>query len=126
MKPGDISIWERFIRANPTAYDFVYYDFWVGSPPPFNPIVNDETEGSADGLYRRKIDVVAHRGSSIDIIELKPRAGMSAIGQVKGYVSLYVRDERPLTMPRAIIITDQLSDDVRHVSVEQRVIIIVA
>lgn len=111
MKPGDVAIWERYIEKYPDAYDKVQYDFWVGSPPPFNPIVNEATEGSADGLYRRKIDVVGYKNDTIDIIEVKPRAGASAIGQVKGYKRLFVRDEKPKKEPQAIILTDILDVD---------------
>ena len=116
MKPADISIWERFIQANPQAYDHVYYDFWVGSPPPFNPIVHDPTQGSADGLYRRKIDVVAYKGNQIDIIELKPKAGPSALGQVRGYLALYMRDERPAVTPRAVVITNIALHDLVYIA----------
>ena len=126
MKPADVAIWERFIEKNPEAYDYCYYDFWVGSPPPFNPIVNEETEGSVDGLYRRKIDVVAHKGKEIDIIELKPKAGLSAIGQVKGYATLYTRDEKPAVRVQPVIITDQLSADILHVAATEGVKILIA
>lgn len=125
MKPADVLIWERFIEKYPDAYDTVQYDFWVGSPPPFNPIVNNETEGSADGLYRRKIDVVGHKDGNITIIEIKPKAGLSAIGQVKGYTKLYVRDEVPNETTRSIIITDQVSTDVQEVARDEGVLIIV-
>lgn len=126
MKPADIAIWERFIDKNPDAYDTCQYDFWVGSPPPFNPIVNEATEGSADGLYRRKIDVVGSKNGVLDIIELKPKAGLSAIGQVRGYVALYVRDETPPVRPNPVIITDQVSQDILEVAAGEGVKILIA
>lgn len=126
MAPADREIWERFIDKYPDAYECVQYDFWVGSPPPFNPIVNEETEGSADGLYRRKIDVVGHKAGRIDIIELKPNAGLSAIGQVKGYVRLYIRDEIPKVRPEPVIITDRVAQDVLEVATAEGVRIDIA
>src|SRR5690349_2056741 len=93
MKPADVAIWERFIEKNPDAYDTVQYDFNVGDAPPFNPLINGEEDLNQDALYRLKIDVVGKKGNIIDIIELKPKAGPSTIGQVKGYRTLCIRDE---------------------------------
>lgn len=121
MKPADVALWERFIEKYPDAYDTCEYDFWVGSPPPFNPIVNEETMGSADGLYRLKIDVVGHKGSGIDIIEVKPRADAKAIGQIKEYVRLYFRDEKPATRPQAVIITDTIRQDFLEAAAAEKV-----
>lgn len=111
MKPADVALWDRFIEKYPDAYDTCEYDFWVGSPPPFNPIVNEETMGSVDGLYRLKIDVVGRKDGSIDIIELKPRADAKALGQVREYVRLYKRDEKPNKPVRAVLVTDFVRSD---------------
>lgn len=106
MKPRDIAIWERFVIAAPSAYELVQYDFHVGNPPSFNPLMDDGTDANQDALYRLKIDVVGHNGNDVDIIELKPDAGPSAIGQVQAYKMLYERDEEPSTPVNTVIITD--------------------
>lgn len=125
MKPADVALIERFIEKYPGAYDRVAYSFPVGNPPPFNPVVNDETMGSADYLYKRKIDIVAMKGNAIDIIEVKPKAGTSAIGQVLGYRDLFVRDEKPGVRPSCLIVTDDTSIDLEHVAEMQGVKIVV-
>ena len=125
MMPADVEIWERFIAAHKEAYDWVEYDVKVGSVPDF---VKDHPEESARKqapLYERKIDVVGHLGKEIDIIELKPRAGMSTIGQVKGYVALYRRDIEPSAKLNALIITDELMPDMGDLAKGERVGIIV-
>lgn len=124
MKPNDVAIWNRFIEKYPDAYVHCQYDFWVGSPPPFSPIVTEDNQGSADGLYRKKIDVVAYRDDDIHIIELKPKAGLAAIGQVKGYVYLFERDEKPKKKPQPVIITDEASIDVREIAAKEGVLLI--
>lgn len=126
MKPADILIWERFIAANPSAYEFAEYDYLVGSPAPFDTTVNPETGGSDEALYRRKIDAVGHRKDGIDIIELKPRAGPSALGQVKGYQTLYVRDEKPTKPTRAVVITDVILPDMQELADAQDVVLLTA
>ncbi len=106
MKPKDIAIWERFILKFPDIFGSVQYDFHVGDPPPFNSLMDDGEDRNQDALYRLKIDVVAHNDNGIHIIELKPDAGPSTIGQVKGYKTLYIRDEEPLGKINMSIITD--------------------
>jgi hypothetical protein len=114
MMPADVAIWEKFIDEEPSAYEEVEYDVGVGETPEFDTIVNEDSGNTADRLYRKKIDVVAHLGANIDIIELKPSAGASAVGQVKLYKSLYIKEYKPTTEPRAIIITDRVASDVRE------------
>lgn len=122
MKPNDIEIWERCIAAHPRLLDFVEYDVEVGSGAPFDPIVNDQTNGDVNSLYKRKIDVVGYKGEDIYIIEIKPNAGTSAIGQVKGYKRLFERDfpEQKVTAP--VIVTDRMSHDVQFIADEEKVL----
>lgn len=114
MKPRDVEIWNRFLEQFPDAYDSCQYDFNVGDPPPFNTLTDDEEDWNQDALYRLKIDVVARHGSEIDICEVKPNAGPSAIGQVKSYKTLYVRDEDPLGRVNMTIITDVARPNMEH------------
>ena len=124
LKPADKIIWERFILAFPKQYDFVEYDVPVGSPPPFSTVVNPETGGDDLKLYKRKIDVVGYKGKQIDIIELKPHADTSALGQAKGYRTLYVRDYKPSAEVRAVVITDLIQRDMDELAEAEGVILV--
>jgi hypothetical protein len=125
MKPADVAIWERFIRNNPSAYHFCQYDVPVGDGPEFDTLVSEETGGHQEMLYKKKIDVVAMKGENIDIIELKPNAGSSAVGQVKNYKRLYIRDYSPTVQLRCIIITDAASKDTLAFAGEEGVEVII-
>ena len=114
MMPEDRAIWERFIEKYPDAYDTVQYDVPCGSDPEFNSSVQEEIGGNAIKLYKKKIDVLAFKGDAIDIIELKPKAGASAVGQVKMYKNLYIKDYTPPVTPRCVLITDAANSDVRE------------
>lgn len=111
MMPYDVAIWERFIEQFPDAYDHVQYDVKVGTPPEFDTVVHAPTGGDAINLYKKKIDVVGYKGDQIDIIELKPHAGASALGQIHGYGILYKAEFSPPVEPKLIVITDQLMPD---------------
>ncbi len=111
MMPYDVAIWERFIEQFPDAYDHVQYDVKVGTPPEFDTVVHEPTMGDAINLYKKKIDVIGYKGDQIDIIELKPNAGSSALGQVIGYGVLYTKEFNPPTTPKLVVITDTPKTD---------------
>lgn len=125
MKPLDVAIWERFVEKNPDAYDFVYYDFELGSAPAWLDKTDPEGTEKMRALYQWKADVVGVKGTRVDIIELKPRAGISAIGQAACYERLWKRDWDPEGDDRAIIITDELRPDMEWLAGELGVDIIV-
>ena len=118
-------LWEKFIDQNPKAYDTVQYDLHVGDPPPFDPTLADGTDINQDALYRFKIDVVGHFNGGVDIIEIKPNAGASAIGQVQGYKTLYIRDERPSGNVGMVIITDKLNQNMEYLCKRENIALIV-
>lgn len=125
MSRADKEIWERFLDQYPQAYDSCQYDFHVGSPPPFNTLMDDGADWEQDKLYRKRIDVVGRNGSSLDVIEIKPSAGAATIGQVKGYRTLFMRDEEPLGSVGMTIITDRASADMEYLCKEEGVNLVV-
>ena len=126
MKPNDVEIWDRFIRDNPEAYDSVQYDVAVGSAPDFDVTVGDSPNATALQLYKRKIDVVGFKNGRVDIIEIKPSAGSSALGQVLGYVLLYKRDIKLLPEPRPCLLTDKIGIDIQELADHMGVTILLA
>lgn len=126
MKPNDVTIWERFIDKNKEAYKTVQYDFNIGDPPPFNPFIGGTEDLNQDALYRLKIDVVGHTNSYIHIIEVKPKAGPSAIGQVQSYLEIYTRDYKTTQPVRAVILTDSIQPNMQYLCEKAGVLLIVA
>ena len=113
MKPKDVTIWERFIEKEPNAFLSVQYDVPVGTVADFVKEGNPKPGAGEELLYKRKIDVVGFNAGAIFIIELKPSAGSSAVGQIKLYDRLYKRDYSPPISTIKMIITDKMDDDVQ-------------
>lgn len=111
MKPADVALWNRFIEQNPNAYTEVAYDVTVGSGAEIPPGTQENIARDFTVLTQRKIDVVGFNLGVVDIIEVKPRAGTSAMGQVKGYAILYDKDHPEAPSTRAVLVTDEKTLD---------------
>lgn len=125
MREQETLIWERFLAQYPDAYDEVIYNLKLGDGA-------DIPEGTAENIARdfkqltqHKIDVVGFKGSQVDIIELKPYAGVSAIGQVIGYRDLYTAHIDPTANPNLVVITDVLRADTKTIADKQGIKLIV-
>ena len=124
MMPRDVAIWEQFISNHSKAFDKVTYDVKVGQGAMFDPTVNENTGGDINDLYQKKIDVVAIAGRNIFVIEIKPRATASSLGQVKAYVKLFKRDYYPADPVAPVVITDEIMPDMKYLAEEEGVTIV--
>lgn len=125
MKPRDVEIWERFIALYPDKYEKCQYDFAIGDVPPFIASASSVQGQRMGELYKLKIDVLGYKGDTIDLIEVKPAAGASSIGQVQGYVSLYLRDMKPTLAVRPVIVTNELRPNMDFLTQQQGVMLYV-
>lgn len=106
MKPYDVAIWERFIAKYPNIFSEVEYDLTLGPRPPFLKGEPPEMVKSWTMLNQKKIDVVGFAGSEVHIIEVKPSAGASAVGQLLNYKFLYLQYIDPGAIIVPCIATD--------------------
>lgn len=116
MQPNDVAIWERYIVANPTAYEEVDYDVKVGAGAEIESGTEENLARGFKTLTQWKIDVVGKIAGRTDIIELKPNASPAALGQVKGYEQLYLEHIDPMANTQAVLITDTLRPDMEKLA----------
>jgi len=76
-------------------------------------------------LYRKRIDVIGRTQAQNFIIEIKPKAGMATVGQVKGYKMLYDEEEWSDRPTMAMIITDAMSADTQRYCEKEGVLFII-
>lgn len=128
MSPEDTILWNRFIKERPDFADFVYYDVPVGTlPNKIEPQHKPITEKYVRQTYLKRIDALTHRDKTLHVIELKPHAGMIALGQVIMYrhclfklleggyhvIAMIVTDTADLDLPE---LTEQ--NDIRLVQLD--------
>ena len=125
MGPEDTKAWTNFILSHPNEYDSIDYDVKIGNVPAFVTRDIANIGGDIASLYQRKIDVVAYKEDKIDIIEVKPDAGFSAIGQVLGYFHLWQNQYGSVENVNPMIVCNTSSLDVRALAEAQGVKLIV-
>jgi len=86
------AIGRAWLRAHANDYDSVEFNVRVGKGVGLPPGTPEYVGLAAYAGTTKRIDIVAHRGSSIDIVELKEVLGLGAIGQLLGYAHLYLAD----------------------------------
>ena len=77
-------------------YDDVDFSVRLGSTVDRQPAWDDVTYQQAQILSQKRIDLVAYKGSTVTIIEVKLRVSLAALGQLLGYAILW-RAENPET-----------------------------
>ena len=90
MKRIEKELWQRFLSKYEEEYSKFEYDVHVGAGTPAPPDSPAWLKKDVAALSRKRIDIVAHRPGVIEIIEIKERCGMSALGQLKTYLNLYM------------------------------------
>lgn len=121
MKPADIHIWEKFIRANAGFFDSVDYDVPVGDLPEWLDHENDSHAASQAILYKKKIDVVGYIRDEIWLVELKPFAGSGALGQILTYEILYKREHKGTETIRPCVITNMCKNGLPTIFIEKSI-----
>jgi len=112
MRPEDVRIWERFLDAHSPLKALVAYDVHVGSTPPLRENAPEYLKKHVEAVYPKKIDAVLYFPTQTLIVEIKPFAGLTALGQALGYRHLFSQDFPFAPHPVAAIITDTAQPDI--------------
>jgi len=116
MFPRDIEIWERYLKIYKKDYQQFLYDVKIGSVPQFPNGLPPEIYKMGEDLWKKRIDVVGIKTNEIEVIEVKPNAGLSALGQVLGYAKIYTDEKKPSLPVYPVLITDYPKEDIPSLS----------
>ena len=113
MLPADVILWERWLTRYADEYERYEYDVHVGKVKPIYPTSPINLMRLAEEISRKRLDVVAYQGNVRIIIEVKPYAGLSALGQLLGYEILYRKEYPGAYTLRLGCVTDRLDEDMK-------------
>ncbi len=111
MSARDGEIWEKYVQENPDIIDKVTYAVRVGNGMPLEKNWEPNIQKMAKELSQKRIDAVVEHADHIEIIEVKPRASFSALGQLLGYRQLYVEYYKTGKPIRLTVVCEYVSPD---------------
>lgn len=121
MIKDEIRVWEKFMDLYPGKFESVDYDFRVGKGSVMPEGFGDNWARMAKMLSQKRIDVIGWVNDNPTIIEIKMRVGLSAMGQVLGYRSLFMKYFRNFPEPKIMIVCETISDDDRDVLEDSKI-----
>lgn len=115
MAKHDERIWERFLTRYAGYFEEVAYDVAIGGSETTDPYATERERLMWRINTAKRIDAVARNADELWLVEVRPQAGLAAVGAVLGYTYLSELDkwpDRPLIMT---IATDRTDNDIRLV-----------
>lgn len=118
LLPHEVRIWRKFFASPPFPIDHVAFDLRLGMGIPIDPEWPAGIQRMARLLTQKRVDVVVKSGNEVWILEIKRRAGLSALGQLLGYGVLYMAEFSPGQSPRLGVIAEGVMSDIGEVMAE--------
>lgn len=112
MQRKEAAIWRGFLNRGGVPFLEVWYDVHVGQAMRIPCGCPEFIKAVADGVSRKRIDVVGRTKVGFWVIELKRICGAGAIGQVDVYRDLAIKELGLEGVVEAVIICDQVDVDV--------------
>lgn len=106
LEPLDTAIWNAWLDTDPWPDAVVAYDVLVGTPATVPEGTPDNYRRMVEHLSSLRIDVVVVRPGVTLVVEIKPSASLSAIGQALGYAHLFHAAFRDYPIATPTILTD--------------------
>lgn len=108
MLPREILIFKNWLTLHETEYDRFDYNTRIGSGVDPGPTWPDYVRQCAVMNSQLRLDAVAWKGSNPTLIEVKDRAGASALGQLLTYEAVWLRDFPTGPPPLLILVTNRI------------------
>ena len=106
MEPLDTAIWNAYLDLEPWPNALVEYDVHVGTTATVPLEAPESYRRMVEHLSSLRIDVAVFLPHQTLIIEIKPSASLSAIGQALGYTHLFHAKYPHCLKPTPCILTD--------------------
>jgi len=116
MVPGlEVELWETFMRLFGKEYDRFDYDVRLGQGAKPHRELPENIARDLKMLTQKRVDAVGWKGEQPYIFEVKPFAGLSAVGALVGYKHLWVEEGRSRREPILCLVTNQINRDTQRV-----------
>lgn len=115
MSMQEKAIWLRFLQAGGDRFRPFHYDVRVGDGLQMPPGSSGYDIRAARALTTKRIDVIYFTGAVHVIVEVKVRAGTTAVGELITYRDLYMKTPGFSGEVAMLLVTDKLQPDMASV-----------
>ncbi len=115
MMPRDILVWRAWLRLHEKDFDRFDYNIRVGTGFDPGPSWPPEQRRNAILNTQKRVDAVGYLGPLATVFEVKDRAGLSALGQIIGYRSLWARTFPGQVLPKFVIVSARPAFDLAEI-----------
>lgn len=112
LLPLERPIWARYLESTTEEFLSLTYDLHLGAGAPVDPAWSDGTARIVAAVSRKRVDVIGETASATIIFEVKPRAGMGAMGQLLNYRELYLAEYKARKPLRLVVVCERVEPDV--------------
>ena len=112
LLPSERVIWARFLPTIVADAIRVDYDVHLGRGIPVAPGVPENIRRQALATTRKRCDAVVLFLDRIVIYEVKPRCGMSALGQLLNYQRLYDQEYPHIQPIYMAVVCERIEPDI--------------
>jgi ribulose bisphosphate carboxylase small subunit len=109
MSTLDENIWRRFREGYWKKWKAVYYDVRVGEMGQVPEQEEEKMKEMWRALTMVRIDAVVEKENEVEIIEVRPNAGRSALGACITYRQLWSEDPKLEKQFCAAVVTDNIT-----------------
>jgi hypothetical protein len=115
MLPADVAVWNRFLDRYGHEYSGFRYDVHVGGEIEKISKWTDKVVNMSSWLASKRIDAVGYRPGVTVIFEVKPEAGVTAVGQLITYRMLYLEKYPSVGEVKCALVCSNVLPDERRV-----------
>lgn len=112
LLPREIIVLRAWLRLHEAEYERFDYNVRIGTGFDPGPTVSQSIREMAIANSQKRIDAVAYRPNQVTLIEVKDRAGFSAVGQLVGYLHMWQADHPEAPRPRLLLVANRTQDDI--------------
>ncbi len=125
MSPHDSAVWSAFLTTHLIDIERVMYDVTLGGRASRHIPDGSDMKQMWETLIKKRVDAVVWTHGQVWCVEVKPLAGMAALGQALAYAFLWNAEGRSETKARAVVVCARVDEDVEAVFLAYGVLVIV-
>lgn len=112
LLPREVLVLKAWLRLHESGYDRFDYNVRLGDGTDPGPTWPDDLRQMAILNTQKRVDAVAYKADVPTLIEVKDRAGFSAVGQIVGYDALWRKQFPTSPAPLLLIVCNRFVGDI--------------